>query len=313
MLHLAVLLALLPTVAESAAPIADTRIDAVRAAQVLFAADPDAPLWAACSARATDAERISCMVDVRYVGDKKAARIARELYERGGHVAGLLPAQSFDGDYRGVLQLVPHLPIKSARTHLEWLAHGLHDIDAFFVAHAPPAGAAPMRYRWRDLELLFFRSVKRKTPSAFATGWTVAYNVSGSLFTSKARVRETLFHEVFHLNDADHDGWSKRVLQPVYDRIVAKCGVGLKCLAPYAPDSIIVRTKGGTYYAFMPDNGVIEYAADVAKRWYVEHEALWKKKKIGTPFKCKTPENAEAWKLVVDEFFGGVDRTPTCK
>jgi hypothetical protein len=29
-------------------------------------------------------------------------------------------------------------------------------------------------------------------------------------------------------------------------------------------------------------------------------------------FKCGTNENARAWKLLVDEFFGGVDRVPAC-
>jgi hypothetical protein len=27
------------------------------------------------------------------------------------------------------------------------------------------------------------------------------------------------------------------------------------------------------------------------------------------PFKCKTPENARAWELLVREFFAGIDRT----
>jgi hypothetical protein len=30
------------------------------------------------------------------------------------------------------------------------------------------------------------------------------------------------------------------------------------------------------------------------------------------PFKCGNPENAKAWALVVQEFFGGVDLIPAC-
>lgn len=260
---------------------AATGIDTVTAATILFEADVKKPLFRACATRDTDAARVACLIEVRYAADKKAAKLALELFEKTGSVAGLLPAQPFDGDYRGQLYLVPHLPVRGDRKHLEWFTQGMTAIDAFFAAHAPASDAKAMRYRWRDLDVRFFRSVKRKTPSAFATGWLVAYNVSGSLFTSSDRVRETLFHEIFHLNDADHDAWSKTSLAAVYDRIVLKCGKDTKCLEPYAPDSIIVRSKGGTYYAFMPDNGVMEYAADVAKRWYVEHHALWTKKAFG--------------------------------
>jgi len=170
----------------------------------------------------------------------------------------------------------------------------------------------PLQYRWRPLELRFFESLKRRTPSAWASNWNVSYNVAGSLFGSAAGVRGTMFHELFHLNDFARGTWSRRALGPTYERIVARCGTAVRCLAPYAPDAVIVRVPGGTYYAFMPENGVQEYAADVAKRWYVEHRLLRGKQKLARPFKCGPPENAQAWKLVVDEFFGGVDRVPAC-
>lgn len=312
------LIALVPAGAAASATTASdtTAIDTAAAAQILFEADARAPRLETCESGTSDAERIACLLDVRYRGDARAARIARELYAKTGSVAGLLPGQSMDGAYRGLIHLVPHLPVKAQRKHLEWLTAAMTEIDAFLIAHAPPAapGASSMRYRWRDLDVRFFRSVKRRTPSAFASGWRVAYNVSGSLFTSAARVRETLFHEIFHLNDFDHGRWSTRALADVYGRIVARCGTDTACLTPYAPDGIRVRTRGGTYYAFMPDNGVREYAADVAKRWYVEHRARWKGEKAPghKPWKCLAPENAEAWRLVVDEFFAGVDRTPPC-
>jgi hypothetical protein len=234
-----------------------------------------------------------------------------QLFRDTGSVVGLLPAQTFDGAYRGRLRLVPHLPVKHSRMQLEWAAAALTDMDAFFVALE--ADGTRLNYRWRDLDVRFFASVKRKTPSAFAHHWQVAYNVRGSLFTSSKRVKETLFHEVFHLNDFAHGRWSERTLKPIYDRIVLRCGKDTTCLKPYAPDSIHVRVKGGTYYAFMPDNGVMEYAADLAKRWFVEHDELLRTKGLkAAPFRCGAPENAQAWQLLVDEFFAGIDHTPPC-
>jgi hypothetical protein len=70
--------------------------------------------------------------------------------------------------------------------------------------------------------------------------------------------------------------------------------------------------RGGTYYAFQPGNGVHEYAAELAIRYYREHRALLAGKRPLAPFKCGVPENAESWKLVVDRFFGSIDLTPTC-
>jgi hypothetical protein len=309
----------------AAAPIVRKRdaIGVEQARNVLFETDKKPPLHDKCIAMSAAHEAIACMLDVRYAKDTKARKIVRELYEKTGSVTGSLPEQDFDGDYRGMLHFVPRLPVHGNRKHIEWLAGALLDIDAFFLDVQKAAPDKKLDYRWGQLELRFFESVKRKTPSAIAWEWTVAYNVSGSLFTTPARVRETMFHEIFHLNDADHELWAPKALTDVYDRIVAKCGMDTECLTPYAPDSIIVRKKGGTYYAFMPDNGVREYAADLGKRWYIEHVAMLAhlknaKAKKGTgpagmkPFKCGPPENAEAWQLVVDEFFGGIDLTPSC-
>ncbi len=251
------------------------------------------------------ADQIGCLIAARYAKDPAAVKLASELYVKSGTVMGILPEQDFDGGYRGKLHLIPHLPIGVDRRHLEWAAGALTDFDAFFE----DLGGKP-NYRWRALDFRFFESVKRRTPSAYAVDWAVAYNVSGSLFGTEAGVRGTLFHEVFHLNDQAHGNWSVTALSPVYDRIVAWCGVKTKCLAPYTPDSIIVR--GGTYYDFQPGNGVGEYAADIARRYYVEHRAILKKEKAVTPFKCGNAENARSWGLVVQEFFGGVDLVPAC-
>lgn len=286
-------------------------IDPAMARTILFSADGGLPSVAGRCLDGDARTQIDCLLGARFVSDAKAARIARDLYATTGAVTGLLPSQDFDGAYRGNLHFVPHLPIKQDRQHLVWLAQALVDIDAFYSSLQTQA---PLDYRWTDFDVRFFRSVKRKTPSAIAQGWRISYNVSGSLFTSAARVRETLVHEIFHLNDEGSDGrWSERALGPIYRRILVRCDVhDLACLAPFAPDSIVVRGKGGTYYAFMPDNGVTEYAADLAKRYFVEQRTVLQGGTVKLPFKCRTKENAEAWVLLAERFFGGVDRVPAC-
>jgi hypothetical protein len=161
--------------------------------------------------------------------------------------------------------------------------------------------------------------VGRTTPSAYAEGWSVSYNVSGSLLVSADAVRETLFHEIFHLNDFAHGDWSGSQLRSIFDAIVSRCGTRVACLRPYAPGDTMVR--GGTYYAFQPDNGeaVHEYAAELALRWYQEqravlrHEARLPARLPARPaFKCGPEENRRAWEAMVAEFFGGADATPAC-
>jgi hypothetical protein len=267
----------------------------------LFLAEPSP---APC-ADGDEAEQIACLISARYAKDQRSARALVDLFRKTGTVMGQLPEQDFDGGYRGMLHLVPRLPLGAHRRHLEWASAALLDFDAFFAR----LGGTP-RYRWRALDFRFFESVRRRTPSAFAADWSVAYNVQGSLFGSEAGVRGTLFHEVFHLNDQARGDWSRRVLSPIYERIVAKCGTNVACLTPYTPDFIQVR--GGTYYDFQPGNGVGEYGADLARRYYFEHRAILHRQKPWRPFKCGNAENAAAWKLLVDEFFGGVDLVPAC-
>lgn len=278
------------------------RVDRGLAQEILFITD-ESP--APCDT-GNEAEQIACLIAARYAKDPAASKVAASLYAASGTVMGVLPEQDFDGGYRGKLHLIPHLPIGADRRHLEWAAGALLDFESFFK----DLGGKP-NYRWRALDFRFFESVKRRTPSAYAVDWAVAYNVSGSLFGSEPGVRGTLFHEVFHLNDQAHGNWSHQALSPIYDRIVAKCGVSVKCLEPYTPDSIKVR--GGTYYDFQPGNGVGEYAADIGRRYYSEHRALLKKQKPIKAFKCGNADNAKAWALVVKEFFGGVDLVPECR
>ena len=244
----------------------------------------------------------------RFSSDPDASRLALGLFDATGDEVDVLSPQRFDGGYRGTISLVPALPVGAERKHLEWVAGALRDFDDFFAAIG--ARGTP-RYRWRSLTLRFYRSVGNTTPNAFASAWTVAYNVNGSIDTSADRVRETLFHEIFHLDDADHDDWSPRRLTSIQDAIERRCGTRTACLSPYAPTSTIVRR--GTYYAFQPGNDVHEYAAEVALRWYEEQRAIVRGEHPVRPaFKCGPDENRRAWQAVTDEFFGGVDLVPGC-
>ncbi len=248
-------------------------------------------------------------IATRFAGDAAAQRIALALYERAGSVADVFPEQMFDGGYRGVVHLVPAVPTGSDRKHLEWVAEAYADFDTFFAGISAHHAAA--RYRWHALTFRFFRSVGNTTPNALAQGWTIAYNVNGSINKSADAVRETLFHETFHLNDADHGDWSDSHVAAIQAAIRQKCGARTACLAPYAPTSTLVRN--GTYYAFQPGNDAHEYAAEVASRYYREQRAILRGERPVRPsFKCGPPENKQAWEALAKEFFGGVDLVPGC-
>lgn len=258
---------------------------------------------------------IECMLSERFRKDRRAQKSALTLYQRAGAVAGVGAPEIMDGGYRGKIKLVPQLPTGGHRRHLEHVSLALEDLSRVLGQLGEQAGA-PMAFRWQHLVLRFVRSVGKRTPSAYADNWTVTYNVNGSLLGSAAGVRETLVHELFHLNDQALGDWSARTLSKDYDAIVARCSPKLTraCLAAYAPGATTVR--GGTYYAFQPDNGssVHEYAAELALRYYREHrEVLTTGKLAGPPFKCGPAENGRAWRALVDTFFAGVDRTPACK
>ncbi|MCW5804966.1 MAG: hypothetical protein KIT31_21530 [Deltaproteobacteria bacterium] len=255
---------------------------------------------------------IECLITEAYRADPKAQTLALALYRDSGNVAGVGPEELMDGGYRGKIQLVPELPIHNYRTHLQWVSDAMRATDAFFAKlfdkHPAPA------YRWRDVQFRFVRSVGKRTPSAYALKWMVAYNVEGTLLTSAAGVFETIFHELFHTNDHERGDWSAKHLQKDYDAIVAKCGTKMTCLRPFAPNTTIVLATG-TYYAFQQNNGngVHEYAAELAVRYWREQNEMLTKGKLSAPaFKCGPPENARSWKAFVDEFFAGRDLTPAC-
>lgn len=310
-------------------PVKPPVITVKRAAQILYPpkkrGGPSAAAGVALAACRSGSRvvRIRCLLARRYASDKKAARLARAVYDRTQTVVGLEPARRMDGGWRGKLKLVPALLVGRHRRHLKRISVALRDIDQFFrdlgkQVAKPKNGQPRFRYRWRALAFKAFRSVGRATPSAYAWSWTVAYNVNGSLLRHQRGVRQTLFHELFHLNDSHHKDWSERVLGPLYKRILKRCTRGRgrraklskRCLKPYAPHRTTVR--GGIYYAFHPESGVQEYGAELAVRYFLEQRIAMSGKGRKARFKCGTPENGQAWRLLAGEFFGGADRVPAC-
>lgn len=265
---------------------------------------------------AKHADPIVCLIDARYAKDDRAKQLAEDLYAHSGDLAGVGADEHMDGGYRGKIHLVPELPIGSYRAHLTRVVAATDSIDAFFTKLMD--GKQPA-YRWRDLAFRFVRSVGKHTPSAYALiaandVWTIEYNVEGSLLASETGVRETLFHELFHVNDESHKDWSQQTLAKDYAAIVKKCGTRSSCLAPFAPNDTKVRATG-TYYAFQPNNGntVHEYAAELAVRYFKEQsEVLAHGRLSHRAFKCGPAENARAWQALVGEFFAGVDLVPRC-
>lgn len=284
-----------------------------RAEQLLFGfANQRAPTT--CD-RDDAAEAIRCLLSLRYAEDTEARELVLAIYEQTGSVVGVEKGHMMDGGWRGKIRLVPELAVGRHRRHLSWMAEAFEDFERFFVALEKASGKTA-GYGWRPLSVQFFRSVGRTTPSAYATDWRVAYNVSGSLHSSASAVRETLFHEIFHLNDRARGRWSETVLTEDYDAILSRCTtkqrtLSTPCLAPFAPGDTMVR--GGTFYAFQPGNGVWEYAAELAIRYYREHRRVLAGEKLAkAPFKCGPEPNARAWRGLSDTFFGGIDLTPGC-
>jgi hypothetical protein len=283
----------------------------VAVVQALLFGDAHAP---DCS---SNADPVACLISARFAKDSKAQTLATDLYTKTGDLAALGVDEIMDGGFRGKIHLVPEPPIGKYRKHLEWVAAAAAALDDFYAKQFP--GTAKPNYRWRDLAFRFVRSVGKHTPSAYAligsdAVWTIEYNVEGSLLTSATGVRETIVHELFHINDEAHKDWSQQTLATDFKAIVKKCGSKVTCLAPYAPNDTKVRATGN-YYAFQPNNGnvVHEYAAELAVRyWKEQSEMLANAKLSAKAFKCGPPENGRSWRALVDEFFAGVDRVPAC-
>jgi hypothetical protein len=267
---------------------------------------------------------IPCMIKLRY--QAPFAMQIQQLFDDTGSIMGPGNDEIMDGGYRGNITLRGVNPDQYA-THCQWIAAALRSIDKFFAdldnawtARNPGGGAtARSNYRWRAITVLLVESVKRRTPSAFAAPWTMTYNVKGSLNKSTVTVRDTMFHEIFHMNDATHGDWSASALRADFDAIMKRCDIAsvtarTKCLQPYAPGATKVR--GGTYYAFTKNNGdpVHEYGAELAQRYFQEQQHMLTEGTLQQPaWKCLTVENARSWRALVDEFFGGRDLVPPCE
>lgn len=262
---------------------------------------------------AAECESVACLIEQAYRADPRAASLALSLWNDSGDVPGVGPEELMDGGFRGTIRLVPQLPIGGYRKHLAWVGEATRAIDGFFGALF--ANQPPPQYRWHALQFRFVRSIDKHRPSAYALGWAIEYNVEGSLNIDEKSVRETLFHELFHLNDQAHGRWSAEHLRHDYQAILTTCGPhpSIKYLARYAPNDTMVR--GGTFYAFQQNNGdtVEEYAAELAVRYFKEQSEMLKAHKLSRPaFKCGPAENGRAWQAVVSEFFNGRDLVPPC-
>ena len=118
---------------------------------------------------------------------------------------------------------------------------------------------------------------RARTPAA----GTITYNVAGSLLTSaERRARDAVPRAVPPQRRGARRLVGEARSQTDYDAIVAKCGT-----EDGVPRRRTRRTtrcvRGGTYYAFQPNNGdtVHEYAAELAVRYFeraardADHEA----------------------------------------
>ncbi len=100
-------------------------------------------------------------------------------------------------------------------------------------------------------------------------------------------------------------------LEPFTPRSSVNAASRVACLSKYVWGWLKVRRR--TYYAFMPGNGVKEYAAELALDYLREQRAVLAGRRVKRPFKCGPPKNARSWKLMADFFFAGVDFLPACE
>jgi hypothetical protein len=257
-------------------------------------------------------DEVRCLIEALYEDDEPALALALTLYDEFGDVAGVEPEYDMDGGWRGQVHVVPQRPVGAHRQHLQWALDAQRDIARVLgeLSQDPNEGFS---YRHTGLCWRFFDTPGKRTPSAMALNWLLAYNVSGSLNKSQTSVRELIVHEVFHFHDQAANHWSRRALGPLVDPLVVQCGTDIECLRPYAPNR--TQVVGGTWYAFQPDNGDIahEYAAELALRYFREQREIVDGRPALQPaFKCGPSPNAQTWQAMVDEFFGGVDRVPDC-
>jgi hypothetical protein len=265
----------------------------------------------ACPDSRSTHEFTECLIAFRFSVDPIAQQLARDLYGQTNALVGIGLHRSIDGFPGEEVQLFPALPIGTDRHHLEWLSSSLKSFDAFADALAPHA-KEPLAFERRPRAFAFYRTAEPAFPSAYCSDGVIAYNLDGPLHTVERGVLETLFHELFHINDARRGAWSEATLGTVFEDIIERCGDEHECFRKFAPHSTVV--SGGTFYGFdRRTRDVREYAAELALRYFVEHETiLGGTPPAEAPFKCRAQENRLAWELLARDFFGGVDLTPRC-
>lgn len=286
----------------------ETRAEA--AERVLFLATHlrTTELRTSCPVTLSDDRRVRCLVSLRYEDDPASRDLALTLLTETGSLAGLLPEETTEDGRGEKVRLLPARPVGPNREHLSWLISAFRDYKQVLDGLS---SRGPVTFQDRPVDFRFFYSAKGRMPSAFAATRNIGYNLFGAVNVSEDAVRDTLFHELFHLNDGWRGEWSRSALTHIYDRVLGRCGKRNACLSVYAPTDTML---GGTYYAFTKRGGVREYAAEVALRYYREHRLLLLGKPLPVrPFKCGPSENREAWSLIATAFFGGVDLAPSCE
>ncbi|MBX3189639.1 MAG: hypothetical protein KF819_21615 [Labilithrix sp.] len=266
---------------------------------------------AACPGERATREHVECLLSLRFGTDPEALEMARALYAGTNAVVGVEVRGSIEGYAGEEVELYPALPVGEHRHHLRWLHSSLVAFDGF-VGALGSRTEKTVTFTPRPRGFAFFQTASPAYPSAYCWEGVIAYNIQGPLHGDHREVHETLFHELFHMNDAARSMWSTSALGPLFDSIVERCADEHECLAPFAPHGTVV--PDGTYYAFDPrTRDVREYAAELAVRYFLEHETILAGEAARLPpFKCATAENQIAWSRLVDEFFGGVDLSPSC-
>jgi hypothetical protein len=265
---------------------------------------------AACPPTLAAREHAECLIAFRFADDAEALDLARTLYAKTGALPGVDTTPSL-GTYDGErVPMRPALPVGDDRQHLAWILASFERYEEIFAALAARA-PAPIDFQLRPDAFGFFRTDVPSYPSAWGQAGVVGYNLVGPLHTSGRDVLETLFHELFHLNDERRGGWSAAVLGDIFDAIVERCRDNHECLGDFAPHDTLV--PDGTYYPFdARTRDVREYGAELALRYFREHEAILDGAPLEPPFKCRSDDNRIAWERLARDFFGGLDLSRTC-
>ncbi|MBX3206158.1 MAG: hypothetical protein KF764_13895 [Labilithrix sp.] len=264
----------------------------------------------ACPSTLPAREHAECLIAFRFAGDDAALELARALYAKTGVLPGVDTTQS-QGTYGGTqIATRPALPIGDHRQHLAWIIASFDRYDAIFSSLAARA-PRPIDFRLHPDAFVFFSTETQAYPSAWGQGGVVGYNLEGPLHTNERDVLETVFHELFHLNDERRGGWSATALGDLFEGIVHRCGTDHECFGDFAPHD--TRVPDGTYYPFdEKTRDVREYAAELALRYFREHEAILEGAPLEPPFKCGSEDNRVAWERLVEDFFGGLDLSRDC-